>query len=161
MLLRPGPERVRWTALWGDGPAAGVGALFDVGPGTGAAFPGFGFESGESNELMSMMAEVEDGETCGTSESRQRKSDQHSKKKVKDQRPRIVLRVAEIQIRQQPRGVSAPCSFLHRQTQLDVQIPARGAGGRNRERCFSLSAGAMRVAQGMMYLITQVFRRDR
>jgi hypothetical protein len=41
--------------LWGDGPAAGVGALFDVGPGTGVEFPGFVFESGESNELMSIL----------------------------------------------------------------------------------------------------------
>jgi hypothetical protein len=41
--------------LWGDGPAAGVGALFDVGPGTGVEFPDFGLESGESNELMSIL----------------------------------------------------------------------------------------------------------
>jgi hypothetical protein len=47
--------------LWGDGPAVGVGALFDVGSGTGVEFPGFGFESGESNELMSMMVEFEEG----------------------------------------------------------------------------------------------------
>ena len=90
--------------------------MFDVGPGTGVTFPDFGFESGESNELMSMMAEVEDEETRGTSESRQRKSDQHLEKRVKGSR--IALRVADIQIRQQPRGVSATCPFLHPQTQL-------------------------------------------
>lgn len=41
--------------------------MFDVGPGTGVEFPDFGFESGESNELMSMMTDFEEGRTCNTS----------------------------------------------------------------------------------------------
>jgi hypothetical protein len=37
--LRVEPERVRWSALWGEGPAFGIGALFDVTPGTGVEVP--------------------------------------------------------------------------------------------------------------------------
>lgn len=55
--LRPGPDRARWMALWGedDGAGVGAGALFDWGPGTGVEFPDCGFESGESSELISML----------------------------------------------------------------------------------------------------------
>lgn len=40
--------------------------MFDVAPGTGAEFPDFAFESGESNELMSILVKFEGGGTCDT-----------------------------------------------------------------------------------------------
>jgi hypothetical protein len=65
----------------------------------GAEFAGFGFESGESNELMSMVADSEEGEHA-TRPSQGIERVINTQRIMSDQRSRIVLAVAEIQIRQ-------------------------------------------------------------
>lgn len=126
--LRPGPDRVRWRALWGEDDGAGVGAgeLFDEGPGTGVEFPDCGFESGESSELISMLSDSKSTTHSGEIEGATEISKICQGPEVTDS-----ARIAEIQIRRQPRYVLTTHPFLHRPTELGIQIPSRLAGLRN------------------------------